>query len=162
MTAYLHKDLIHSDTAYSWTTLSSTLAATGSGHQKSYFYQAKSSVTPKGDASDIKGSGGTDVCGNKSAGGSYAGTWTYDSLVSGGILSKDGKTGLNGFKRYYDTCSETPFLFNSKKKYFITYEDNQSVAKKAAFAKSKNLAGVAIFHSKGFPSSIYKTLKKGL
>jgi chitinase len=69
---------------------------------------------------------------------------------------------LKGFKRYYDTCSQTPFLFNPKRKYFLSYDDTTSITAKAAFAKSKGMAGLSVFHASGLPSSVYKAMKKNL
>lgn len=47
------------------------------------------------------------------------------------ILSNDGSTGLNGYTRYWDTCTSTPFLFNPSIKRLIIYDDAQSSAAKA-------------------------------
>ena len=99
------------------------------------------------------------------------------------VLSADEKTGLNGFTRHWDDCTGTPFLFNPITKVFITYDDSQSIALKAvsfrllkvlppsahdatrltqAFAVEKGLAGLFIFDSVGFTSSVYASMKSGL
>jgi hypothetical protein len=91
-----------------------TKTTLGGKNKPSYAYQKKSTVVPKGDAEDVKATG-KDVCGAKTT--SFSGQWTFESLRSGGILSKDGYHGLKGFHRHYDLCSQTPFLFNPEKKY---------------------------------------------
>jgi len=144
---------------YAYTTKSSTLSAQTYGKQKTYMYQASSSVAPKGDANDVYSSG-KDICGHEGSG--YSGTWTYDTMISGGILSSDGQTGLKGFKRYWDNCSETPFLFNSAKKYFISYDDSQSIQQKAEYVRSKGMAGINIFDSSGFNAAVYKVARSSL
>jgi chitinase len=141
-------------------------------------YQKKASAVPKGDASDAR-SVANDVCGQTSrAAAAFSGIWTYETMVSGGILSKDGSAGLKGYKRYYDKCSQTPFLFNSKARYLcvgsrcvicwsdlsgsISYDDQQSLTQKARLARAKGLAGVVVFHSKGLTANQYKAMKKNL
>jgi GH18 family chitinase len=47
------------------------------------------------------------------------------------LLSSNGSTGLNGFKRRFDSCSQTPFLFNPDKKQLIAYDDGKSASVKA-------------------------------
>lgn len=49
---------------------------------------------------------------------------------------------MSGYTRYYDTCTQTPVLFNPSSKIFISYEDNFSFQAKGDFAKQKGLAGV--------------------
>lgn len=136
----------------SWTTTSSTLATTTTNGQQSQLYQAHTAITPRGDARDVY-STENDVCGTPGTG--YSGTWTYKTLISGGvrahlgsllstrwvdtleqILSSDGKTGLKGFKRIYDACTSTVILFNSKTKTFISYEDSVSVKAKTVSDKA--------------------------
>ncbi|KAJ6589903.1 glycoside hydrolase family 18 protein [Mycena vulgaris] len=66
------------------------------------------------------------------------------SLVSSGALVKksDGTYGPGtGFKRAWDDCSDTPFLYNTAQKTVVSYDDTYSLAEKAAFAKSKGMAG---------------------
>lgn len=87
-----------------------------------------------------------DPCtGEAYAGGGFSGTWTYKSMISCGALSEDGKTGLGAYKRYWDDASGTPYLFNSRRKVIIPYEDASSIALKTQYAKSKGLAGMFVF-----------------
>ncbi|WP_291287531.1 glycosyl hydrolase family 18 protein [Flavobacterium sp.] len=46
-----------------------------------------------------------------------------------------------GWVRYFDNTTKVPYLYNSKLKQFISYEDKQSIDLKAKYIASKNLAG---------------------
>lgn len=52
-------------------------------------------------------------------------------LACSQILSKDEKRGLKGFKRVWDECTRTPFLFNARTRTLISYEDSMSIKLKA-------------------------------
>ncbi|KAJ7099548.1 glycoside hydrolase superfamily [Mycena belliarum] len=68
----------------------------------------------------------------------------FSSLVASGALVKkpDGTYGASsGFKMAWDNCSDTPFLYNTSQKTVVSYDDTTSLAKKAAFARSKGMAG---------------------
>lgn len=74
------------------------------------------------------------------------GTPEYDFrpvlISSQQFLSADGHHGLNGFTRYFDFCTITPFLFNPSTNLYISYEDSISILAKAVFARAKGLGGV--------------------
>ncbi|KAI5480716.1 glycoside hydrolase family 18 protein [Pseudohyphozyma bogoriensis] len=145
--------------AISFTTKSATLSTTTVGGSATKLYQPWNGVVPKGDSADSNAPA-TDVCGVKSA--AYSGQFKYSELISEGRLNAAGTAGANGWTRYFDTCTQTPFLFNPSKKNWISYEDSQSVAAKAAYAKSHGLAGTMIFDSTGFTTPIYQTIKQQL
>ncbi|GAA5854552.1 hypothetical protein JCM8547_004881 [Rhodosporidiobolus lusitaniae] len=147
--------------AVSFTTKSSSLTKTSisDGKWTSFLYQDWTGVTPKGAEGDSNAES-TDICGNKASG--YSGQWQYSQLIEEGLLSSEGKTGLNGFKRRFDSCSQTPFLFNPDKKQLIAYEDGQSAGVKAAWAKANGLAGVMIFDSTGFTTDALEAIKSNL
>ncbi|KAJ7350519.1 glycoside hydrolase [Mycena albidolilacea] len=68
----------------------------------------------------------------------------FSSIVSSGALVKqaDGTYGEGGgFTMGWDDCSDTPFLFNTSQKTVVSYDDTYSLSDKAAFAKSKGMAG---------------------
>ncbi|KAF7428523.1 hypothetical protein PC9H_007747 [Pleurotus ostreatus] len=68
----------------------------------------------------------------------------FNQLVSMRALKKqkDGSyVGDNGYKRGWDNCSSTPFLFNTAKNTFVSYDDPPSLAMKAQFAKQKGFGG---------------------
>ncbi|CEQ40749.1 SPOSA6832_02407 [Sporobolomyces salmonicolor] len=89
-------------------------------------------------------------------------SWTVNQLISMGYLSQDLSTGLSGYVRYYDSCTQTPFLFSKSDQIFVTYEDDASFAAKAAYAKANGLAGVAIYDSTGPTSSMFEAAAAGL
>ncbi|EGU11610.1 Endochitinase [Rhodotorula toruloides ATCC 204091] len=90
--------------------------------------------------------------------------WTVQQMISMGYLSADLTTGQGGYTRYFDSCTQTPFLFNpaGAQKSFITYDDAQSYTAKGKFALAKGLAGVAIYESTGATPAMYAALKTGL
>ncbi|KAL8276822.1 hypothetical protein RQP46_010753 [Phenoliferia psychrophenolica] len=102
----------------------------------------------------------TDVCGVTTSG--YSGHWEMYELISEGLLSWDQKSGKNGFTRYWDDCTSTPFLFNPSTKVFITYDDSESIGLKAEFAVTQGLAGLFVFNSLGFTKDVYSTMKESL
>ncbi|KAJ7019323.1 glycoside hydrolase [Mycena alexandri] len=68
----------------------------------------------------------------------------FSSIVSSGALVKNsnGTYGQGGgFTMGWDNCSDTPFLFNAAQSTVVSYDDTFSLSDKAAFAKSKGMAG---------------------
>ena len=63
-------------------------------------------------------------------------------LVKTGVLSSDQLSGQQGFTRIVDQCTKAPYLFNPSTREFISYEDDESLARKAQFARDNGLAGV--------------------
>lgn len=47
------------------------------------------------------------------------------------LLDSTGRSGANGYIRYWDSCTAVPFLFNPSKKHYISYEDSKSAGMKA-------------------------------
>ncbi|GAA6062333.1 hypothetical protein JCM10212_006583 [Sporobolomyces blumeae] len=91
-------------------------------------------------------------------------TSTTRQLVSQGLLSADLSKGTSGYTRSFDSCTQTPVLFNgaSDKKIFITYEDQQSFKAKAAYAKKMGLAGIVVYDSTGPAPSMFDAAASGL
>ena len=77
----------------------------------------------------------------KAFGGGY--TYLKDSVVN-----------QKGFVRYWDDASKAPYLFNSEKKIFITYDDEQSVKLKCKYIKKHKLAG-AMFWEYSSDKNLY-------
>jgi len=68
---------------------------------------------------------------------------TQKSVRAGGYTYlKDSLINKNGFVRYWDEKANAPYLFNTDKKIFITYDDEQSVKNKCKYVKDHDLAGV--------------------
>ncbi|RXW24650.1 hypothetical protein EST38_g1252 [Candolleomyces aberdarensis] len=57
--------------------------------------------------------------------------------------------GGGGFERRWDSCSETPFLRSTASGQIITYDDPESLALKARFAKDVGMLGINIFDIHG-------------
>lgn len=69
---------------------------------------------------------------------------------------------MGGYKRYWDDCTSTPFLFNPSTKLFIAYEDVRSTNLKAVFAKKAGLAGINFYDSQGLVAATYAAARSGL
>ena len=68
---------------------------------------------------------------------------TKKSARGGGFTYlKDSLINKNGFVRYWDKKASAPYLFNKEKKFFITYDDEESVKQKCKYVKDHKLAGV--------------------
>ncbi|KAJ7030057.1 glycoside hydrolase family 18 protein [Mycena alexandri] len=68
----------------------------------------------------------------------------FNSLLASGALVKNANGTYDagaGFKRALDNCSDTPFLYNTAQRTVVSYDDTASLQAKAAFAKSKGMAG---------------------
>jgi chitinase len=50
--------------------------------------------------------------------------------------------GKNGYVRYWDPVAQAPYLWNVDTHHFISYDDPQSLAAKAAYVKARHLGGV--------------------
>ncbi|KAJ7228536.1 glycoside hydrolase [Mycena pura] len=57
--------------------------------------------------------------------------------------------GTGGFTRYWDPCSNTPFLRSNWSRQVVTYDDVESLGLKADFARKKGLCGVNMFDLRG-------------
>nr|AEH16745.1 chitinase [Glaciozyma antarctica] len=87
---------------------------------------------------------------------------TYKQLIANKWLSADGKVGMSGWTRYWDSCTSTPFLFNPSKKLFLSYDDVTSTGIKASYARKMGLAGVNFYDSTGATTPIFAAAKAGL
>ncbi|HVX00920.1 MAG TPA: glycoside hydrolase family 18 protein, partial [Candidatus Babeliaceae bacterium] len=69
----------------------------------------------------------------------------------GMVLISDIKNNLlYTYKRYWDPLTKVPYLFNNQE--FISYDDEESLAIKAEYAKSKGLKGVMVWELENDPS----------
>ncbi|KZV88406.1 family 18 glycoside hydrolase [Exidia glandulosa HHB12029] len=130
--------------AYPYKTASSKLAQRKVNGKTSLAYQNRTDEVPKGGVTSA--GEGTDSCGNPTA---AAPSWLFKELISTGKLTSNGTVGKGGFTRYFDACSGTPFLFNSKTRDFIAYDDPASFGVKAQFARKNGLAGINMFDLTG-------------
>lgn len=58
----------------------------------------------------------------------------------------------NGYVRHWDDTAQAPWLWNPRTHAFITYDDPQSIAAKAAFVKAQHLGGVMFWEVQQDPS----------
>ena len=77
--------------------------------------------------------------GSDSKNGKYS-TIPYSS-ISRMFLSKLG----NGVTYYWDDTCKAPYLYDSDNKYFVTYENEQSISEKTKYMRNNELAGVMIW-----------------
>ncbi|MBW0494361.1 hypothetical protein O181_034076 [Austropuccinia psidii MF-1] len=120
-----------------------------------FYYQNHTDKAPPGGKFDDQP--GVDVCGKPQT---YGGSWTVRELIAQGWLQPDFKTGGKGYKRYYDECSEGPFLASDK--YLISYDDLESSVNKAQFSKSQQLAGIYFFDTLGTTDATIKAAGEAL
>ncbi|EAU84319.1 endochitinase [Coprinopsis cinerea okayama7 len=99
---------------------------------------------PIGDSWDGPG-GGTDVCGSPTLPG---GTFNFWGLIENGFLNKDGSP-TQGIHYRYDTCSQTPYVYNRTTEIMVAFDNAQSFAAKGNFIKSNGLRGFATWEAGG-------------
>jgi chitinase len=69
----------------------------------------------------------------------------------------------NGFVREWDEQAQAPFLWNAASRTFITYDDPQSIARKADYVKAQRLGGMMFWElSQDRDSVLLDTIVKGL
>ncbi|KAJ7068394.1 glycoside hydrolase [Mycena amicta] len=73
-------------------------------------------------------------------------------------------TGTGGFVRYWDGCSNTPYLRSSSSQQVVTHDDPQSLGRKARFVRNNRMLGVNMFDVTGDVSCWHLTdaLRRGL
>jgi chitinase len=94
--------------------------------------------TYSGSVGGATSDSGKDICGVQQANG---GQWLYQELITGKVrilgttwtkarsrtraqfLDSSGRKGVNGWTRYYDACTETPFLYSPRKQVLIAYDE---------------------------------------
>jgi len=67
--------------------------------------------------------------------GHYAGEIPWSKL-------KDDYIDRNGFVRYWDDMAHEPYLWNAQTREFVSYDDRQSLALKAAYVNAQHLHGM--------------------
>jgi chitinase len=77
--------------------------------------------------------------------GSYRGEHPWPELKANYINS-------SGFVRYWDAAAQAPWLWNARMRRFISYDDPQSIAAKAAYVKSRHLGGIMYWEQSLDPS----------
>ncbi|KAG0358643.1 hypothetical protein BGZ54_010342 [Gamsiella multidivaricata] len=102
-------------------------------------YAPHTATTPKGGPSDTN-----DINFYCNEGAVYSGMWKWKELRAD-ALSGGPTTAGSGWVRHWDNETQTPWLFRSSDKTFISYDDIQSLTIKVAHAKAQGLRGVMLW-----------------
>ncbi|RKP06453.1 glycosyl hydrolases family 18-domain-containing protein [Thamnocephalis sphaerospora] len=94
---------------------------------------------PRGDQND--GQWGDPCPGAK---WDFSGIWQWRNLRQQGVLTTP-TTAAAPWKRFWDSVSQTPWLFNTADKTFISYDDTQSLSIKTKYARCSGLGGVMVW-----------------
>ncbi|KAG1890240.1 glycoside hydrolase family 18 protein [Suillus subluteus] len=103
-----------------------------------------SSNQPVGDAWD-NSTGSVDSCGVYQGSG---GTFNFWGLVDGGFLNSEGTTAQGIYYRF-DSCSQTPYVYNETSEVMISYDNAESFTAKGTFIKNTGLLGYAMWEAGG-------------
>ncbi|KAF9481870.1 glycoside hydrolase family 18 protein [Pholiota conissans] len=114
------------------------------------------SAHPSGDSWDD--AAGVDVCGNPQTAGGNIDFW---GLVQLGYLNADGTPKTNIAYRF-DTCSQTPYVYNTKTEIMVSFDNAQSFAAKGKFIKNTGLRGFAMWEAGGdFKDTLLNSIRTG-
>jgi len=78
-----------------------------------------------------------------SAKGPSPGTWEAGVLDYSDLV--ENYVNKNGYTRYWDDVSKVPYLFNSEKNVFISYDDEQSICYKVGYINLNDLGGAMVW-----------------
>ncbi|KAF8444899.1 glycoside hydrolase family 18 protein [Boletus edulis BED1] len=98
---------------------------------------------PLGNAWDNSSS--VDACGVLQGPG---GTFNLWGLVDGGFLTTEGNPEPGIYYRY-DTCSQTPYVYNETSQVMVSFDNAQSFAAKGSYIKETGLRGFAMWEAGG-------------
>lgn len=71
--------------------------------------------------------------------------------------------GKNGYKRKWDSCSSTPYLYNVARSTVVTYDDTTSIKMKGKYAASQKLRGLGMWDISGdYQYMLTKAARLGL
>ncbi|KAF8634839.1 hypothetical protein AX17_004089 [Amanita inopinata Kibby_2008] len=103
---------------------------------------------PPGEG-ETAGMTSTDECGATSG---PSGVFNFEGLISAGFLqmSDNGTvTPASGMVSIYDSCSQTPYVYNPNSQVLVSYDNAESFAAKGKFINDHGLAGFAMWHAAG-------------
>jgi chitinase len=127
---------------------SSALDSSGSLAAYPQFDKARQ---PPGDSDGGTNTPTTDQCGNTVSGNS--GVFTFKGMISKGFLDASGGP-AQGINYRFDTCSQTPFVYQPNAQTMISYDNQQSFAAKGKFINNNGLAGFAIWEISGDSNNV--------
>ncbi|CAO3596496.1 unnamed protein product [Absidia cylindrospora] len=128
---------INAGLAFYGRTMQATQDMTSSKSQ----YQEAVVGAPKGDADDAYWANpfcSADIDG-------LSGIWKWSNLRSQGVVKKNTLETGDGWTRYWDDQSKTPWLFNPSSKLFISYDDPASLQIKVDHVGCEDLGGVMVW-----------------
>ncbi|KAJ6532717.1 glycoside hydrolase family 18 protein [Mycena vulgaris] len=108
-----------------------------------------SSAQPVGSA-DTPGDTSLDPCGDPSG---VSGIFTFAGLISEGFLDSNG-TAASGIMSVFDSCSQTPYVYNPTSQVMVSYDDADSFAAKGRFINDRGLLGFAVWDVTGDQNDI--------
>ncbi|KAI9452739.1 chitinase [Russula earlei] len=76
------------------------------------------------------------------------GVFEFWGLIAGGFLNADG-TAASGINYDFDTCSQTPYVYNPKSEVMVSYDNAHSYAAKGQFIKTAGLRGFTMWEAGG-------------
>jgi len=89
--------------------------------------------------------GVVDQCGNQER---VSDIKNFATLIDEGFLNDDG-TPASGMKHQFDSCSQTPFVYDESKSLMVSYDDPESFAAKGEFIIQNNLLGFSMWDITG-------------
>ncbi|KAF9232667.1 chitinase [Melanogaster broomeanus] len=98
---------------------------------------------PLGDVWDDTGS--VDACGVYEGPG---GTFRLWGLVDGGFLTSEAQVAPGIYYRY-DSCSQTPYVYNKTSEVMVSFDNAESFAAKGTYIKETGLRGFAMWEAGG-------------
>ncbi|KAK7046890.1 glycoside hydrolase family 18 protein [Favolaschia claudopus] len=107
------------------------------------------SAQPVGSA-DTPGDTSLDPCGDSNG---VSGIFTFAGLISSGFLNSNGSA-ATGIDYVFDSCSQTPFVYNQTSQVMVSYDDATSFAAKGKFINAEGLLGFAVWDVTGDQNDI--------
>ncbi|KAJ6623753.1 glycoside hydrolase family 18 protein [Mycena sp. CBHHK59/15] len=120
-----------------------------SGSELTSYPAFDASAQPMG-TSDTSGDTSLDPCGNRNG---ISGLFTFAGLISSGFLNSTGSA-AEGIDYRFDSCSQTPYVYNSTSKVMVSYDDDRSFAAKGKFIDDQGLLGFSMWDATGDQNDI--------
>jgi len=128
---------------HSFTVLKASAFKNGSKTSLAPYPPFDASDPPTGDSWDDPA--GVDECGNLQQPGGDVDFW---GLVQEGYLTSTGGV-EKGIAYAYDTCSQTPYVYNQTTQIMVSFDNAESFAAKGKFIKGTGLRGFAMWEAGG-------------
>ncbi|KIM69541.1 glycoside hydrolase family 18 protein, partial [Scleroderma citrinum Foug A] len=80
--------------------------------------------------------------------GGSAGTFEFWGLIKGGFLDEQGAPAQGIYSRF-DSCSQTPYVYNEDSQVMVSYDDRASFSAKGAYIKQNGLRGFSMWEAGG-------------